>query len=41
LGAEVIKIAGGKIAAEGPVEAVLAEERKRLFAQLGTPRSSF
>jgi molybdate transport system ATP-binding protein len=35
LGAEVIKIADGKVVAQGPVEVVLAEERKRLLAQLG------
>jgi molybdate transport system ATP-binding protein len=36
LGAEVIKIAEGKVVAQGPVEVVLAEERKRLLAQLGS-----
>jgi molybdate transport system ATP-binding protein len=35
LGAEVIKIADGKVVAQGPVEVVLAEERKRLLGQLG------
>jgi molybdate transport system ATP-binding protein len=35
LGAEVIKIADGKVVAQGPVEVVLAEERKRLLEQLG------
>lgn len=35
LGAEVIKIAEGKVVAQGPVEVVLAEERKRLLEQLG------
>jgi molybdate transport system ATP-binding protein len=35
LGAEVIKIADGKVVAQGPVELVLAEERIRLLAQLG------
>ena len=34
LGAEVIKIADGKIIAQGPVETVLAEERARLLQQL-------
>ncbi len=34
LGAEVIKIAEGKVVEQGPVEVVLAEERKRLLAQL-------
>jgi molybdate transport system ATP-binding protein len=37
LGAEVIKIADGKVVEQGPVEIVLAEERKRLLAQLGDP----
>jgi molybdate transport system ATP-binding protein len=35
LGAEVIKIAEGKVVAQGPVEVVLADERKRLLGQLG------
>jgi molybdate transport system ATP-binding protein len=35
LGAEVIKIADGKVVEQGPVKVVLAEERKRLLAQLG------
>jgi molybdate transport system ATP-binding protein len=39
LGAEVIKIADGKVVAQGPVEVVLAEERKRLLEQLGNPTS--
>ena len=39
LGAEVIKIAEGKVVEQGPVEVVLAEERKRLLAQLGNPTS--
>lgn len=39
LGAEVIKIAEGKVVEQGPVEVVLAEERKRLLAQLGGPTS--
>jgi len=39
LGAEVIKIADGKVVAQGPVEMVLAEERSRLLAQLGNPTS--
>jgi molybdate transport system ATP-binding protein len=34
LGAEVIKIAEGKVVAQGPVEVVLAEERLRLLRQL-------
>ena len=34
LGAEVIKIADGKVARQGPVDVVLAEERARLIAQL-------
>jgi molybdate transport system ATP-binding protein len=39
LGAEVIKIADGRVVAQGPVEVVLAEERKRLLAQLREPTS--
>ena len=39
LGAEVIKIAEGKVVEQGPVEVVLAEERKRLLAQLGNSTS--
>jgi molybdate transport system ATP-binding protein len=35
LGAEVIRIAGGRVVAQGPVGVVLAEERLRLIAQLG------
>ena len=34
LGAEVIKIAGGQVAQQGPAEVVLAEDRLRLLAQL-------
>jgi molybdate transport system ATP-binding protein len=34
LGAEVIKLAEGRVVAQGPVEVVLAEERARLLAQL-------
>jgi molybdate transport system ATP-binding protein len=34
LGAEVIKIAEGKVVAQGPVETVLTEERERLLKQL-------
>jgi len=34
LGAEVIKIADGKVIAQGPVDIVLAEERLRLLQQL-------
>jgi len=37
LGAEVIRIADGKIVEQGPVEVVLAEERERLLSQLGNP----
>ena len=36
LGAEVIKIADGKVIAQGHVDVVLAEERERLLDQLGT-----
>jgi molybdate transport system ATP-binding protein len=36
LGAEVIKLADGRVVAQGPVEVVLAEERKRLLSQLGS-----
>jgi molybdate transport system ATP-binding protein len=39
LGAEVIKIADGKVVAQGPVEVVLAEERARLLAQLNAAGS--
>jgi molybdate transport system ATP-binding protein len=39
LGAEVIRIAEGKVVAQGPVEAVLAEERDRLLRQLGSSTS--
>jgi molybdate transport system ATP-binding protein len=35
LGAEVVKIAGGRVVAQGPVGEVLAEERKRLVGILG------
>lgn len=34
LGAEVVKIADGKVVAQGPVDVVLAEERARLLKQL-------
>lgn len=34
LGAEVIKLADGRVAQQGPVESVLAEERLRLMTQL-------
>jgi molybdate transport system ATP-binding protein len=37
LQAEVIKIAEGKVIQQGTAGAVLAEERKRLLAQLGSP----
>ena len=40
LGAEVIKLAEGRVVEQGPVEAVLAEERARLLAQLNTSRGS-
>jgi molybdate transport system ATP-binding protein len=36
LGAEVIKIADGKVVQQGPVEVVLAAERDRLLRQLGS-----
>lgn len=39
LGAEVIKIAEGKVVEQGPVEVVLAEERMLLLQQLGNPTS--
>jgi len=39
LGAEVIKLAEGRVVAQGPVEVVLAEERTRLLEQLGCPTS--
>jgi molybdate transport system ATP-binding protein len=39
LRAEVIKLADGRVVAQGPVEVVLAEERRRLLAQLGGPPS--
>jgi len=39
LGAELIKIAVGKVVGQGPVEVVLAEERRRLLQQLGDPTS--
>jgi molybdate transport system ATP-binding protein len=42
LGAEVIKIAEGKVVQQGPVELVLADERAQLLRQLngvaGTPK---
>jgi molybdate transport system ATP-binding protein len=34
LEAEIIKIAGGRVVAQGPVGEVLAEERRRLWEQL-------
>jgi molybdate transport system ATP-binding protein len=34
LGAEVIKFSDGRVVEQGPVEAVLAEERMRLMEQL-------
>jgi molybdate transport system ATP-binding protein len=34
LGAEVIKLADGRVVQQGPVATVLAEERKRLMEQL-------
>jgi molybdate transport system ATP-binding protein len=39
LGAEVIKLADGRVVEQGPVEVVLAEERVRLLGQLGNPTS--
>jgi molybdate transport system ATP-binding protein len=39
LGAEVIKIAEGKVVKQGPVEVVLAEEREQLLRQLSGSRS--
>ena len=35
LGAEVIKLAEGRVVEQGPVEVVLAQERARLLVQLG------
>jgi molybdate transport system ATP-binding protein len=35
LGAEVVRIAEGRVVAQGPVAEVLAEERKRLLGVLG------
>jgi molybdate transport system ATP-binding protein len=40
LQAEVLKIADGRVAAQGPVADVLAEERQRLMEQLQGSRSS-
>lgn len=40
LHAEVIKLADGKVVERGPVEVVLAEERKRLLAQLNGAEGS-
>jgi molybdate transport system ATP-binding protein len=34
LGAEIIRIADGKVAAQGPVAEVLAEDRRRVMEQL-------
>ena len=39
LGAEVIELADGRVIDQGPVEVVLAEERRRLLGQLGNPTS--
>jgi molybdate transport system ATP-binding protein len=39
LGAEVIKLADGRVVEEGPVEVVLAAERVRLLEQLGGRQS--
>jgi molybdate transport system ATP-binding protein len=39
LGAEVIRIAEGRVLEQGPVEQVLAEERRRLLQQL-SPRQT-
>jgi molybdate transport system ATP-binding protein len=40
LGAEVIKIANGRVVQQGPVGEVLAEERARLLGQLNAARES-
>ena len=40
LGAEVIRIADGKVVAQGPVESVLADERLQLLRQLRSSESS-
>ncbi|HEX4576206.1 MAG TPA: ATP-binding cassette domain-containing protein [Edaphobacter sp.] len=40
LGAEVIKIAGGRVVQQGPVGEVLAEERARLLEQLNAAKKS-
>jgi molybdate transport system ATP-binding protein len=40
MNAEVIKIAEGRVIQQGPVAAVLAEERKRLLEQLNVAKGS-
>jgi len=40
LGAEVIKIAEGRVVQQGPVAEVLARERERLLEQLNASRGS-
>jgi molybdate transport system ATP-binding protein len=40
LGAEVIKIAEGRVVQQGPVAEVLAGERERLLGQLNAAKSS-
>jgi molybdate transport system ATP-binding protein len=40
LGAEVVKIADGRVAQQGPVAKVLAEERERLLEQLNASKKS-
>jgi molybdate transport system ATP-binding protein len=40
LGTEVIKIADGRVVEQGPVDVVLAGERKRLLEQLNASKES-
>ena len=40
LGAEVIKIADGRVVQQGPVAEVLAEERARLLEQLNAAKEN-
>jgi molybdate transport system ATP-binding protein len=40
LGAEVVKIADGRLVQQGPVATVLAEERSRLLEQLNAAARS-
>jgi molybdate transport system ATP-binding protein len=40
LGTEVIKIAEGRVVEQGPVDVVLAGERRRLLEQLNAPKES-